>query len=412
MDLKTQDSIASLQAQGLAEVWHIQGKPGYRLVPKTAEQVAHLLHWTQEQNQKIALTLQNAALLSEPYWLDMSNLHAIRQYPVDDFIIQVETGITYGALRKQLATHWQSLPLWYPDEKSLGDIVAQDEPALETGLRGYPRDMVLKTEIATPDGQVTISGADVVKNVTGYDLAKLYVGGQHSFGVLTSVTLKLSPLPSNHRQWLYTSASSQEACALAERLLSSPLPLNVCEIFQHDPAWRILIEIAGEDWTLVEYQPLLNALSAQFSSAQVPEALDEETGRALKHQLQTWASEETLVELALPISKLAAFTQPLTRQPAFSGMRIQLRPAAGLVYISAPLFPSGSLRYLQTEAIQHQGFMQLRQIARTDVANFYEALALYEEFNLPADPSIRCLLKTLKKSYDPSGILFTPTLPL
>jgi FAD/FMN-containing dehydrogenase len=407
MDLKAPDSLRLLHAQSLAEAWTIQGRASHRLTPKTANQVSQLLHWAQEHQQKVALTPQHAGLLPDPYWLDVSNLQGIRQYPVDDFVIEVETGTTVGALRKQLAINWQTLPLSYPDDRTIGEILAQDEPSLETGLRGYPRDMVLKTEIVTPDGQLTISGADVVKNVTGYDLGKLYVGSQHAFGVLTSVTLKLAPLPTMHRQWLYSPSSLQEACSLADRLLASNLPLSVCEIFQQGNQWHLLIEIAGEDWTLVEYRSTLNTISAQS-----PQPLDEETGHALKSQLQTWPPEETMVEIALPLAHGMAFALGIARQSAFSGMRLQLRPAAGLLYLSAPLFPSAALHYLKAEVAQTQGFIQIRQIARADAANFSEALALYGEFNLPAAPSIRRLLKDLKKGYDPSGILFTPTLPL
>lgn len=407
MDLKTLDDIKAMQAQGLAHAWDFSSKTGYRLIPKTAEQTAQLLSWTGEHQRQIAMNPLDAGMLAEPLWLDLSELKQVRQYPVDDFIIQVETGITVGELSRLLAKNWQAFPLSYPAETMLSDILAEDRPSLETGFRGYPRDYVLKAEIATPDGQITITGADVVKNVTGYDLAKLYVGGRHAFGVLTSVTLKLTTLPQNKRYWLYHAESLYAAFALSDKLLASNLPISMCELFQEGSEWQILIEIAGDDWVLVEYVEVLNQLSAQ-----TPQMLDTETGIALAERLQRWPEESTILEAAFPIANWSELASGLLKQSALGDMRFQIRPAAGLVMISAPFFPYTALPYLKAEIQQHTGFAQMLRIAKTDVATFAEATAVYEMFNLPEEPAVRGLLKSLKKSYDPDGMLFTPRLPL
>lgn len=401
------DDLKTMQAQGLAHAWDFGSKTGHRLIPTTAEQVAQLLAWAGENKRPVAMNALDAGMLNEPLWLDLSELKQIRQYPVDDFIIQVETGLTFGELSRLLAKNWQAFPLSYPAELTLGDILAEDRPSLETGFRGYPRDYVLKAEIATPDGQITITGADVVKNVTGYDLAKLYVGGRHTFGVLTSVTLKLTSLPQNKRYWLYSTDSLYAAFALSDKLLASNLPISMCELFQEGLEWRILIEIAGDDWVLVEYVEVLNQLSAQ-----TPQMLDTETGAALAERLQRWPEESTILEAAFPIANWSELASSLLKQSALSDMRFQIRPAAGLVMISAAFFPYTALPYLQAEVQRHNGFAQVLRIAKTDVATFAEAPAVYEQFNLPEEPAARRLLKTLKKSYDPDGVLFTPRLPL
>lgn len=407
MDLATIDAIKALQAQGLAHAWDFSSKTGYRLIPKTADQTAQLLAWAKEQQQQIAMNALDASMLNEPLWLDVSELKQVRQYPVDDYIIQVETGLTFGELSRQLAKNWQAFPLSYPADTLILDVLAEDRPSLETGFRGYPRDYVLKAEIATPDGQLTITGADVVKNVTGYDLAKLYVGGRHTFGVLTSVTLKLCSLPQNQRYWLYKTDSLYAAFTLSDKLLSSNLPLSLCELFQEGNEWHILIEIAGDDWVLVEYADILNQISSQL-----PQMLDTETGSGLSERLQRWPEDCTVLEAAFPIANWSELASSLLKQSALGGMRFQIRPAAGLLFISAPFFPYTAFPYLKTEILRYNGFAQILRISKTDVATFAEAPAIYEMFNLPEEPAARGLLKSLKKSYDPDGVLFTPRLPL
>lgn len=408
MDLKEIDSLQTLQQNGLAQPWEFEGRTGLKLLPQTALQVAKLLEWCSEQNKPTAFTEMEAALLPHPCWLDISRLNKVRQHPVDDFIIQVECGMTYRELLAATAPHKQVWPLSYPPNLTIGEILADERPALETGLRGYPRDYVLKTELATPDGQLTISGADVVKNVTGYDLAKLHVSGKHSFGLLTSVTLKLMALPPVRKQWLYQPDTLNNACVLSAQLLASKMPLSICELFHQAGKWYLLLEIAGDKLVITECEALLNQLGIQVPS----EALDTRSGQSLIYELQNQPADRTIIELAFPLSRWQGFMNQISKQTSLGEMRFQIRPAAGLVYLSAPQFPFAALRYLQNEAKAHEGLLQIINIAKTDVTTASEATAAYQEFNLPTEPVLRCLLQNLKKSYDPKGILFTPRLPL
>jgi FAD/FMN-containing dehydrogenase len=423
MDALLLEAIAQLQASDLARPWEFQGESGHKLTPQSAPQVAHVLRWAQSNHSHVAVDYLDACRMPHPLWLDLSALRQIRQYPTEDFIIEVETGMTFGELEKVLAQHWQTFPLSYPAETTIAEVLSEDRPALETGLRGAFRDYVLKTELATPDGNLTISGADVVKNVTGYDLAKLYVGGRHAFGVVTSVTLKLMALPHARRHWVFTVNSLQAGCALSEKLLASQVPLSVCEIYQSDTGWRVLIELCGEAWLMADIQALLTGTAGSSGiqpgqhwgnsqTGEPPQRLKEDLGLALKAQLQAWSSEATRLEIALPLSQWTALAVLVSKQSILSQMRLQIRPAAGLVYISAPMFPSAALRYLQTEAQALGGFAQILQISSTDAATLSEAEAILAAFNLPEEPMVRRLLKDLKKGYDPQGVLHTPRLPL
>jgi FAD/FMN-containing dehydrogenase len=388
--------------------WDFEGKVGYKLTPQTAPQVAELLQWCCDTQEKaVAFSETEAALLPEPLWLDLSALNQVRQYPVADFIIQVECGMTYRELLAVLAPHQQTWPLSYPPKLTLGQILAEERPSLETGLRGYPRDYVLKTELATPNGQITLSGADVVKNVTGYDLAKLHIGGHHAFGVLTSVTLKLTALPQTRRQWLYELESLNTAYTFLTRLINSKLPLNKCELFQQGGQWRLLIEMAGDDPIMAQAEDVL----AQLGSPK-PSILDTRSGQALIFELQNQSEAQTLIEVSFPLNQWQGFVTQISKQTSLGEIRLQVRPAAGLVYIHATRLPFAALRYLKEQAQPFEGVLQIMRIAKSDVTATLEATAIFTEFNLPPEPVLRHLLRDLKKSYDPKGILFTPRLPL
>ncbi|WP_303672685.1 FAD-binding oxidoreductase [Vampirovibrio chlorellavorus] len=400
-------SLKELQQMGLACPWEFDTRSGHKLSPQTPAQVARLLQWAQSQKKPVALTPTDAALLPEALWLDLSSLNRVRQHAVADFIIQVECGMTYRELLATVAPHRQIWPLSYPPTLTIGQILAEERPALHTGLRGYPRDYVLKVEVATPDGQVTISGADVVKNVTGYDLAKLYIGGYHQFGVLTSVTLKLAALPETRQQWRLSPDSLNQAFPLVEQILASGLALNVCELFQDQGQWRLLLELAGDE-AIVKAQAA--DLSGQFTGS--PTVLDTRSGEALLFELQQFPAQQTILEAAFPLSQWQDFVSQVSKQPSLGSIRIQVRPAAGLVYLFANQLPFAALRYLKEQTEAHQGFLQIKQIAPEDVTNASEATSIYADANLPQNPAVRDLLRRLKNSYDPGNILFAAQLSL
>jgi glycolate oxidase FAD binding subunit len=60
---------------------------------------------------------------------------------------------------------------------------------------GTARDLVIGTRVANPDGALTRAGGRVVKNVAGYDLNKLHVGGLGTLGIIVELSFKLAPIP-------------------------------------------------------------------------------------------------------------------------------------------------------------------------------------------------------------------------
>lgn len=386
------------QGEGLARESHFRGKPGWQLLPGTAEDVARLLHGLQENGLRVAMAQADAASLGMPLWLDMRGLSRVRKHPVDDFIIEVETGLTWKMLGKLLTPFEQDFPLHYlPDEPVLAAL-AEDRPALETGLLGYLRDSVLKVEIATPDGQLTVTGADVVKNVTGYDLGKLYVGGQHAFGVMTAVTLKLSALPAGITGWRFEADSLETALHLAKTLIASALPLRMAEIvsparLDDGSGWHLLVEVAGDAQVQAEAQATLPELTGLK-----PKKPGVRQWAALRESLQGWPETAWVLEAALPLGALDPFLAACPHDAV-----MQVRPAAGLVQAAFETPGEDGAGWV-ARARAHGGFAQWIQTP-------YYHPDLIRRDNLPENPVQRSLLNRLKTGYDPRGVLFTPRLP-
>lgn len=114
-----------------------------------------------------------------------------------DLVATVEAGVAMDALQRRLAEEGMWLALDFPGrpERTVGSIVATATAgALRAGF-GPVRDHILGCTAVTGDGRVVRPGGTVVKNVAGYDLTKLQVGGFGAFGALTTLHLRLRALP-------------------------------------------------------------------------------------------------------------------------------------------------------------------------------------------------------------------------
>jgi glycolate oxidase FAD binding subunit len=123
-------------------------------------------------------------------------LASIVEWEPDDLTVVVEGGMTVASLEARLATRGQSAILAeVPGAGTVGGALAAGISGYRRGRFGPTRDRILEVTLVTGDGRVVRAGGRVVKNVTGYDLARLAVGSFGRLGVIVSACLKLWPLP-------------------------------------------------------------------------------------------------------------------------------------------------------------------------------------------------------------------------
>ena len=131
--------------------------------------------------------------------LATTRLNGVVEYEPADLTVTVEAGIRLAALQSVLAQHRQYLALDppYADRCTLGGIVATNASGSLRLRYGAARNQILGLRVVHANGTAVKSGGKVVKNVAGYDLNKLYIGAFGTLGIITEVTLKLSPIPAH-----------------------------------------------------------------------------------------------------------------------------------------------------------------------------------------------------------------------
>jgi FAD/FMN-containing dehydrogenase len=128
--------------------------------------------------------------------VDLSAVASLVEHQPEDMTASVEAGMTVRTFQERLRASGQWLPIDPPDETiTIGDLLAFDVSGSRRLGYGTIRDYLLGIRVVMADGTVIKAGGKVVKNVAGYDLCKLFIGAQHSIGIIVEATFKLRPLP-------------------------------------------------------------------------------------------------------------------------------------------------------------------------------------------------------------------------
>ena len=112
---------------------------------------------------------------------------------------------------------------------------------------GSARDLVIGMKVAQPDGRITQSGGNVVKNVSGYDMGRLHVGGLGTLGVITEVSFKLTPMPRRESTLLARFDSAAACLSAALNIFNSGVMPIALTAFNRTVSERIGLDVDNHD---------------------------------------------------------------------------------------------------------------------------------------------------------------------
>ena len=184
--------------------------------------------------------------------LTTDGLDRILEHEAGDLTCTVEAGVRLSALRAVLAEAGQRLSLDPPGDSSVGALLARNVSGPLRHRFGAPRDLVLGVTLVLADGTIASAGGKVVKNVAGYDLARLVCGSEGRLALIARVSLRLHPLPQATRT---LAVETDDAAPVAAALLGSQLQPSALDILHPG---RVLVLFEGSE----------RAVSAQVAAAQ------------------------------------------------------------------------------------------------------------------------------------------------
>ncbi len=226
-----------------------------RATPDSSESAALVCRLAHDEGWKIRLEGQGTWLPADaPADLALSTRGLDRVISVNpaDLMATIQAGAPMDAVRRRLADDGMWLALDPPGrpERSLGSVVATATAGpLRLGA-GAVRDHIVGCTVATGDGRVVHAGGRVVKNVAGYDLTKLHVGGFGGFGVITELHVRLRTLP-RADVTLLARGPRDRLTATGRAFTASGIAPIAAELLSPalaaGPEWVLAVRFAGTD---------------------------------------------------------------------------------------------------------------------------------------------------------------------
>jgi len=324
--------------------------------------------------------------------LSTEALAGVDAFEPGEGVCHVRAGTTLAELRRVVSGEggWE-LPLDAPfDCATVGGVLSAAAVGPRAQGFGRPRDVVLGLEVALASGERTRCGGRVVKNVTGYDLAKLYVGSLGTLGVIEGAWLRLRPRPEEVVALTAPAADTKSGCEgalLASRLATA----RVAALAARGDALRILVELAG-DAEAVESDA--EALRAETGAGEgVGDAVDE-----LRRQQGALGAEGGL---RFRVSALPTGLVPAATRLRHAGAALVAYPGPGLLF--------ADLTSPDAEGAWPAAFAAAAEAARvgggTWLCESAPAAAKRGRDVFGEAPELLPLHRALKQRFDPQGVL-------
>ena len=354
--------------------------------------------------------------------LATTSLNSVVEYEPADLTVTVEAGIRLGDLQTELAKHRQYLALNppYADRCTIGGIVATNASGSLRLRHGTARNQVLGLRVVRADGTVVKSGGKVVKNVAGYDLNKLYIGAFGTLGIITEVTLKLSPIPV--RQAILTAdfQNVQEAADTGLSIVGSQtLPMFVNLFVNSDPArggteaptdenkTLLVVGFGGDPetvaWQLTQCQGIMEQNGAIGVTIVEGESLQHLQGAVQEFSEDNKNTEIIVAKLNLKRTDVAKFAAQIVEANWACDVQMMALLGSGVLYVTLPVTSDTDYQSLAN------ALTQLRQTAMSRQGNLIIEVAPPElKRHIDVWGSVEgtlSLMKQIKAKFDPAGLL-------
>ena len=237
----------------------IDGIPvGQTVVPQSADEIAAILADASQLGQAVIPVGggTNLDLGNPPRGADLAlstrALSSVIDYEPTDLVLSVGAGARFGDVQAVLGEHGQRLPLdpCGGDDATIGGLIATARWGPLRHSAGTLRDLLIGISVAHPSGTVTKAGGMVVKNVTGYDMPRLYHGSLGTLGVITSANFKVLPRPRAEATLISGHETVSEAFDSASRVRDSGDPTAALEIGFDGQHWLLATRVEGREQTV------------------------------------------------------------------------------------------------------------------------------------------------------------------
>jgi glycolate oxidase subunit GlcD len=391
------------------------------LAPASAAEISEVINLAATEGQAI-VPAGGATFLDAGNVLDQTNLvmttrrlaNLIQHEPAD-LVATAQAGLTLSEFQNQLRQQGQWVPIDPPDDgtATLGGVIATGLSGPQQTGYGPVRSFVIGLRAVLADGTIIKAGGNVVKNVAGYDLCKLFTGSYGTLGVITEVTLKLRPVPAETRT-IVAHGRRSSLMSVGQAIARQMSPVAV-ELFSSAQARQIVAVANPEDCVLlVRFAGAARAVVSETANAlkmlraenilcathdedEVLWSTVSKAATAGQNNLM-WRAGTRPTELTSLLDEVALLEQD---EVSHVGLRWQASLGDGRVRVMAraPVYPKESVQTLERmrQRAENLGGHLIIEKAPVDIKNEIDSWG--------GPGSTTELMQRIKKQLDPNSIL-------
>lgn len=168
--------------------------------------------------------------------ISMEKFNRILDIDENNHQVTTEPGVITQVLQEAV----KEKGLFYPPDPAskgscfIGGNVSENSGGPKAVKYGVTKDYVLNLELVLPNGEIVWTGANVLKNATGYNLTQLIVGSEGTLGIITKIVLKLIPHPTNDLLMLVPFFDAQKACEAVAAIFKAGITPSGLEFMERD----------------------------------------------------------------------------------------------------------------------------------------------------------------------------------
>ncbi len=216
--------------------------PEVVLMPRTTEEVSAILKYCNEKRIPVSPRAAGTGLSANSLCVHGGVMLSIERFneilKIDERSLQVT--VEPGMITEVLQNTLQEKGLFYPVDPSsrgtsfIGGNVACNSGGPRAVKYGVVKDFVLNLEVVLASGEIMWTGANTLKNSTGYNLTHLLVGSEGTLGIVTKIVLKLLPFPKFNNVMLAPFKSMEDASAAVSAVFRAGIIPSSIEFMERE----------------------------------------------------------------------------------------------------------------------------------------------------------------------------------
>jgi len=231
-----------LNTYGRDETENLLYKPAVVVRPRTAQEISAIIKIANIENIPVTprgagTGLSGGALaIYGGICLSMERFNKILEIDERNLQATVEPGV----INEEFQNAVKEMGLFYPPDPAskgscfLGGNLAHSSGGPKAVKYGTTRDYVLNMQIVLPTGEITWTGANVLKYSTGYNLTHLMIGSEGTLGIITKIVFKLIPYPQHNIVLLVPFNSAEKACEAVSAVFRAGITPSGMEFMERD----------------------------------------------------------------------------------------------------------------------------------------------------------------------------------